>query len=238
MKAVKYLHFAAILLILCASLALAQEAPRYNFGSMQPEKSLVIEPGKSITTKLYFYNIHGNRITHIVLSIASAPQGWDIKIEPGLHLQQYNVSGILVNITENLFVEPREPLAEKPETAEEGIEYLTASGVSGYIPAKVVRITITSPKNAPLGKRYGIKINAIATWLGQSGAGIVSQERSFDYEILTQLSEFREEVVKGEKEEIKTGQEIKREYIFYGVIVLLLVVIIILLYALRKKQGS
>jgi len=49
----------------------AQEDAKYNFGSAQGAKEFTVSPGEEITTKLFFYNIYGNRITHIILEAAS-----------------------------------------------------------------------------------------------------------------------------------------------------------------------
>ena len=59
-----------------------------------------IAPGDEVTTKLYFYNIHGNRITHISLELGEAPKNWDVSIEPALHETSVIVSGVATTVEE------------------------------------------------------------------------------------------------------------------------------------------
>lgn len=225
-----------VMLVLSAGIATAQqvqeEGAKYNFGTMQPANSVTIEPGNAAMTQLYFYNIYGNRVTHVVLSVGEAPQGWDVKIEPPLHVETVNVSGILTNVTENLYVEPSQTVQEKPTVVGKGMEYIRAGGVQGFIPSKVVKIIITAPKDAPLGKSYNLRIDAVASWLGQSGTASVTQERSFSYTITTLSKTYTEEVVKPEiKEETKEGLPV------YAILIAaLLIIIIVLLAVIMKKK--
>jgi len=196
---------ALILLLAFASLAFAQEPPAYNFGTMQAEKVINIFPGGRHVARIYVYNIYGNRITHVVFSVAEAPPGWEVSLEPGRHSVTTNVSGKLVTVEENLFAEPSPPVPEPPAVVPEGMEYLVAGGVEGYIPAKVLKVVIKAPESAPVGRSYKLRINAKATWLGQGGMVVLSQDRDFEFLINTVAERFSEEIVTSAPEPSRTG---------------------------------
>ena len=172
--------FIAVFLINLSILAQAQEDAKYNFGSAQSDKELSASPGQEIITKLYFYNIYGNRITHIKLEIGEFPENWIISITPESHDAEVDVSGILTTVNENLYIEISEAVDEIPENVPEGIEYISSS--VGYIGANPVEIKIKIPENENYGS-YNLRIDASAFWLGQQGTAEIQQSRSFDYKI-------------------------------------------------------
>lgn len=182
-----------LLFLLCSNNVLAQEPPRYNLGSMQPTKELSISPGGEGVTRLYFYNIEGNRITHISLAATKAPKNWDISIRPALHTTTVEVSGVMVNVTENLYVEPSEAVDQIPTYVPEEIEYI--SSAVGYIPAKPVEITIFVPRGEKLGSSHNITVSASAEWLGQAGTVAIKQSRDFDYTVKVVAEEFFEKIL-------------------------------------------
>ena len=112
----KIFLFCLVLILLFGVVKAQEEEAKYNFGSAQSDKKLSISPGDEITTKLYFYNIHGNRITHIALEVAEAPENWDISIDPSLHETTVSVSGVATTIEENLYVEPGSDVAVPKNT--------------------------------------------------------------------------------------------------------------------------
>lgn len=193
----KYFTVALIILILGSfSVVSAQEAAKYNFGSMQAAKELSISPGDEVETKLYFYNVYGNRITHITLFVSQAPEGWEIELEPELHNTTVDIAGITVNVTENLYVMPSTATDTIPADIPEGIEYISSS--VGYIGAKSVKIKIKVPEDEEIGKEFNITISASAEWLGQTGAVAIKQSRDFDYIVTTVAGEFYEEIIEPE----------------------------------------
>jgi hypothetical protein len=176
---------AVIILLLVMALRLpvhADEPARYNFASAQGEKDLQIAAGEEGQGNIYFYNIDGNRITHITLEVSQVPTGWEVTIEPPISETQLLVSGIPTTITENLYVEPTELLLEEPQDVPEGMVSIKVPG-RGYALGKSARIVITVPESAPLGSTEGIKISAEAAWLGQSGAAAIKQTRDFDFTV-------------------------------------------------------
>jgi len=185
--------FFIVVFILLATSVIAQESPKYNFGSAQGGEDLTLAPGEEISTKLFFYNIFGNRITHISLNAGDLPEGWEVSIDPELHTTQVRVSGIDTEIEENLFVEPSEAVEEVPEIIPEGIEYIRSS--VGLIGAKPVSITISVPDDAQLGSIEDISISGTAEWLGQAGSVAFNQQRTFNYKVSVISDEFTEEIV-------------------------------------------
>jgi len=243
----KHLIIIPILLI-SLSIALAQEQPKYNFGSMQPVKELTIAPGDTVTTKLYFYNIYGNRITHISLFASEAPEDWDISFNPSLHETSVRVSGIETEIEENIYVEPSEAVEEIPEDIPEGIEYISSS--VGYIGAKPIEITISVPEDEELGSTHDITISASAEWLGQSGAVEIKQSRDFDLAVKVLSKEFKEEILTTTTTEPEAEEEISSPlsaitgqliltYTLFGIIIVVVVVVAYLSFLFgRKRRGE
>lgn len=229
-------------LILGSVVVLAEEQPKYNFGSMQPVKEIQVSPGDEAEVKLYFYNVYGNRITHISLEVSNAPEDWEIEFEPELHDTTVNVSGIIVNVTENLYVEPDNATEEIPENITEGIEYI--SSAVGYIPAKPVLIKIKIPDDEELGREFNVTISASASWLGQTGSVAIQQGRDFDFVVKTVAEEFEETILeREEKARIEgegfdiTGYVIENAS-WIGLIAVLLLVIVYLAFARKPGQGK
>jgi len=186
-----FFYFFLVLIFLIGVVNAQEEDAKYNFGSAQGAKELTISPGGEATTKLFFYNIYGNRITHIILEVGEAPANWDITIEPALHETSVVVSGIPTTVEENLFVEPGTDVAESiPDDVPEGIEYI--SSPVGFVGAKPVLITIKVPEDAKLGTVAKISIDGVASWLGQTGTAAITQGRSFEYTVTVASSEFSE----------------------------------------------
>ena len=187
--------FVIILLISVSVSILAQEHEedaKYNFGSAQADKELKANPGGEISTKLYFYNIYGNRITHIKLEVSEFPENWVITLTPDTHDSEFDLSGIITTINENLYVETSEAVDEIPENVPEGIEYISSS--VGFIGAKPVEIRIKVPSDEKYGS-YNLRIDASAFWLGQQGTAEIQQSRSFDYKIDLVSGTFYEKLI-------------------------------------------
>jgi len=174
----------------------------FNFGTMQGGKLIAIEPGKTAEAKLYFFNIHGDRDTHVSIGVVEAPAGFKVEIDPMPHNASYNVSGVMITTTESL-VTPVTPVdslpKEKPEESATpaGVEYVTLGGVEGFVPAKVLTIRVTAPADAPLWQDYTLKLAATAGWfdVGETGPISVRQARDFTYGIRTITKEYSEEAV-------------------------------------------
>jgi hypothetical protein len=199
---------AAALLLVLASPVLAEDEANYNFASAQGSKQLRAAPGQESEGVIYFYNIEGNRITHISLEVSKAPDNWKVEIDPPQHEIQVDVSGRIITVTENLYVEPSEALAEEPEEVPEGMVCIKIADL-GYVLAKAVHISIQVPETAEIGTKGDIAIAAEASWLGQSGAAAIKQARRFDFfvEVTSGETEYRETIIgEVEKAEGETPQ--------------------------------
>ncbi len=185
------------IIIFLVSLVIAQEQAKYNFGTMQAAKELNVNPGGEISTKLYFYNIYGNRATHIKLEIIEAPENWQIELSPSIKSVDYDIAGTITTVEENLYVEPSETVDEIPSFVPEGIEYISSS--VGYIGANPVEIKIIIPSDEEYGS-YDLRVDASAFWLGQEGSVAIQQSRSFDYKINVVSDIFYEKPVTEEPE--------------------------------------
>jgi hypothetical protein len=173
------------------------------------------------------------------LYVKEAPEGWNIEINPEVHTEQFKVSGLTVNSTENLYVEPSVSTPDIPEDKPEGLEYIRMEGVDGYIPAKVVKITIRVPEEEEAGKTFRVGVEAIANWFGQKGMVTFSQSRTFDYYITTISKEYSEEVLQPERSEKTVSEkgnlfgELPETYIVIGI--LILIVLLQLILYIRKR---
>lgn len=179
--------------------ALAQPATAlYDFGTMQQGNSLQAQPGDNVTFNIFFFvdSEYGNRITHVRASTEIIPEGWSVEIDPPLHNEQLNISGILTNSSENLYVEPRPVLSAVPDPPEEGIDYLASPSGKGYLQARKLQIHIQIPPTAELGKSYTLKVQAEGFWFGQKGNIALKQSRSFIYSIELARKEYSEEIIK------------------------------------------
>ena len=173
----------ATLLLLALPLPVhAEDEAKYNFASAQGDKELQIQPGTEGQGSLYFYNIDGNRITHISLAVSRAPDGWDVSIEPPLTQTQVSVSGMPVTVEETLYVEPAELLTQEPRNVPEDMVSIKVPG-RGYTLGKCAQVVVAVPESAPLGSTGEIIIAAEAAWLGQGGSVAVKQARDFDFAV-------------------------------------------------------
>ena len=216
-------------------LVLAEEAPKYNFGTTAASGTILMEPGLTMKVPaINFFNLYGNRITHVTLTLIDYPKGWNVKIEPELHEVQVNISGTIVTSTENLYVSPLKAIAEIPVIPVEGTEYIHIGGIEGYVPAKTAYLNITVPPGTPLGGSHRISVKAVGSWFGQAANVALNQERSFDFDVKTVTHSFSEEVVETQPE--KTEKTEKTDYTIYIVIVLMFLVAIGGYYAGKRRK--
>jgi hypothetical protein len=196
MRRIIPLALACIMLLVLASAALAQEPARYNFASSQGNKEIKVVPGGEGSSVIYFYNIDGNRITHISLEVSQAPADWQVTVQPPLQDTQVEINGQVVTVAENLYVEPSEALSEPVEDTPPGTVCI-AVATRGYALAKEVDIIVRVPETAKIGDTGDITISATARWLGQTGSAAVSQDRDFDFsvQVVSGTGEFQETVL-------------------------------------------
>lgn len=206
MKRVILAIFVFTLLVL-PSQVLAEDAS-YSFASAQGSSNLQAIPGATTEGVIYFYNVDGNRITHIVLEVLEAPEGWIVEVDPPLAEQEYTVgespNESTITVTENLYSEPTAVYAEEITNVPDGMVSLTlpnklGEDVSGYCLAKSVNIKVTIPESMEIGTTGDVKILATGSWLGQTGAAAIAQTRDFDFTVQAVLELTNEKpVVSGE----------------------------------------
>ena len=189
--------FLASFLLLAAAAAASAQSPLYDFGSMQQGKTVQAEPGDTVNLSVFFFvdKEYGNRITHVLLGVQNAPQGWEVEFNPPAHDEYLNVSGIITTSHENVFIEPRPLLPQSPQTPEAGFDYLRSPSGKGYLQAKRVQAIVRVPKDAALGQTYPVKLLGEAFWFGQSGNVALKQTRSFEFQISLVKKEYTEQVV-------------------------------------------
>lgn len=237
MKRIALMFLATGLLLTLPSLVLAQEAAKYNFASAQGSKEIKVEPGGEGRGVLYFYNIDGNRITHITLDISEAPGNWEAEIQPPQREIEVEIAGSTITVTENLHVEPSELLSEELEDVPEGMLCISIPG-RGYALAKAAYIVIRVPQSEEIGARADILVSAEAEWLGQSGAAAIKQARDFELsvEVVLEASDSAETI---KDDSANPGFSLMRwlPVIIAGVVIILGAALIPRLVA-RRKGGD
>jgi outer membrane protein assembly factor BamB len=182
----------------------AEEAPIYSFGSIQLHNNIQIAQGESFTTQLRFYNIHGNRMAHLLVEVEST-LGLEVTIKPPLQTREYKVKNETCEIMENLALEPSEVVSQVPSMVPEGIVYVQSpSDPTKYIPTKEVNVTIKVSEDAEI-KTYLLKITATARWLPKEGCEpTVIQPREFKFNIqVSAINETEEPLTLLWKKDIK-----------------------------------
>jgi len=197
----KHCLFGLVVLIVLAFPLAAnaeEEDAKYNFASAQGAKQLKIAPGAEGEGVIYFYNIDGNRITHITLAVSQAPDNWHVEIDPPTHDIEVEVSGMPVTVTENLHAAPSELLLEEPAPGDvpEGMVSIKVP-TRGYAFASPACIIVRVPEPAEIGTTADIIIAAEAEWLGQGGAAAIKQARDFEFSVtvVSASTEFTETIV-------------------------------------------
>ncbi|MFC1998886.1 hypothetical protein ACFLVR_04515 [Chloroflexota bacterium] len=84
------------------------EANKYNYSTAQGGKSIDVKPGGSSSGLIYFYNVDGNRITHVEFSPLTTPEGWTVTFDPPVSVDTVQIGGLDVTVRQNLYVIPTE----------------------------------------------------------------------------------------------------------------------------------
>ena len=234
--------FLAIALLLVApSLVLAQEAAKYNFASSQGSKELKVVPGGEGWGVIYFYNIDGNRITHITLDVSQAPTNWDIEIRPSQHELETTIGGMVVTTTGNLHVRPSELLPGETEAVPEDMVCIKIPD-RGYALAKPAYIIIKVPESEEIGSTGDILISAEAEWLGQGGAAAIKQARNFQFTVrLVSNTDNSDETITGNGNNIEAADLLKVSSIsttgwLPGIIAAVLIIAVAVLISYSKDR--
>lgn len=223
-----------MLMALSSSAALAQEPAKYNFASVQGSKEIKIIPGGEGSGVIYFYNIDGNRITHIVLEISQAPANWQVEIQPPLGETQVEIGGKIVTVSENLYIGPSQALSQKAEDTPAGIVCI-AVPQRGYALAKEAKIIVRAQGSEKIGTKGEIIVSATARCLGQSGAAAVKQNRDFNFsvEVIAETTGTQEKILGKSGAGGTTGKWLP---VIIGAAVVVLGAMLILLYIRRRRE--
>lgn len=186
--------FALLFLVLLAPTALGV----VGLGHMQPVQEITIPLGQRYTTPIYFYNAYGDRLTHVVLTITSASEPIRVSLDPEAHVAQYNLSGLVVNVTENVLAcpWPNQPLPPGAQASLEQpvlydsrdpncpgrVAYILAPRGDSYLPSSVVNVTFEVPEDTPVGT-YPVRLEASGFILGERGNVQPGIGGVFDYTI-------------------------------------------------------
>ncbi|MCL5108354.1 MAG: hypothetical protein M1401_05750 [Chloroflexi bacterium] len=171
-----------LLCLVLASQVIAADDAKYNFASAQGEKRIQVAPGGEGRGTLYFYNIDGNRVTHVTLTPSSLPAGWQVSLDPPAHAAQFSVNEQTVTTIENLSVEPSELLVHAVQSSPPGSACIAVPG-RGFAVAKEAAVVVRVPNGVPAGTRAPLRVSAEASWLGQVGAASLKQARDFDFTV-------------------------------------------------------
>jgi hypothetical protein len=181
---------------------------KYNFASIQGAKELSVSPGQSTEGVIYFYNIDGNRITHVTLKVSQAPAGWEVTVEPPLLETEVLVNDMPVTVEENLYVDPTELLSQEPEDVPEDMVSIKIPG-RGYTLGKTAKVLVRVPESVPIGSKGEIIVAGEAAWLGQGGSAALKQVRDFDFSltVVSLTSDYNETIIgqNGTDDAIETG---------------------------------
>jgi hypothetical protein len=185
-----------VLLFLAPSLPAQADTPAYNFASAQGGKDIEVTPNGESQGSIFFYNIDGNQITHIVLEVSQAPANWQVAIQPPLGETQVEINGQVVTVSENLYVEPSEVLNQTVTDTPAGLVCISVP-TRGYALAKEAKIIVRVPGTEKIGAKGDIVISATARWLGQSGAVAIQQNRDFNFsvEVVTEMTGIQEKIL-------------------------------------------
>lgn len=234
MKKIITIALAVIMLLAIPSLALALEPAKYNFATAQGDKQIKVIPGKEGKGVIYFYNIDGNRITHVTLEVSQAPSNWEVKIDPPLHETKVEIGGQVVTVNENLYIEPSELLSQPAADVPSGTASITVPG-RGYTLAKVANIIVQVPETENIGKKVDLKISGTAEWLGQTGSAAIKQNRNFDFSVQVISAETGEKII-GEGSTQPQGKPINWLPIIIAAAVAIFVIIIIVVILMRRRR--
>jgi hypothetical protein len=165
-----------------AATQVADEPARYNLASVRGASSLQVIAGGETKGVICFYNVDGNRTTHIALEVVQAPGEWEVEIDPPLHEIEVKSGESTITVTENLHVEPSQLSPEPIQDVPTDMICLFVPN-RGYALAKVATIIIHVPESEETVTEGNIRIAAVASWPGQTGSVTICQTRDFDFSV-------------------------------------------------------
>ena len=198
-----------------------------------------VKPGTEVLVTWNFYNLYGDRTTHITITKTSGPN-WDIRYEPEFHEEQYDISGVISPMNENLAIETSSVVLEIPANPPEGVTYVKHPSKDGYIPVKQLKIYIKVPENAKLWENTGFTFQAKGDCFTEPGAVIPAVATEMKVNITT-TTDFYEKKVDDEKGILSLTGGIIGVNLTTGLslfAILAVLVIVFLIIKMKKKTKS
>ncbi len=152
-------------------------------------------PGQNVKITWNLYNIHGDRITHVVVGAVNLPDGWGVAYSPELHDAAYNVSGVLHTVEENVGLEPAGVVDAVPANPPGGVDYVRHPQGDGYIPVRPVGITLAIPDDVSIGDNYKIEFEATGNCFTGAGAAVPGIATKLNVNVDIVAENFSEEAV-------------------------------------------
>jgi hypothetical protein len=193
-KCIFVILLASVLIMPCAGATC-------SLGANPLETNARALPGQTVAVRWNLYNLYGDRATHVAVTKIDGP-GWDVRMEPGLVNEKYNVSGVIETVQESVALEPAPAVDEVPEQKPAGMDYVKHPNAPGYIPVRPVMIRITVPENAEKWKDYNFTFEAKGSCFTEPGAVMPS--------VATQLK-LSIRVISGDYFENKITEEVPQE---------------------------
>jgi hypothetical protein len=198
-----------------------------------------VKPGTEVLVVWNFYNLYGDRTTHITVTKTSGPD-WDIRYDPAFHVEEYEVSGVVSNMSENVAIENSSVVLEIPADIPEGMDYVKHPSKDGYIPVKTLKIYISVPKNAKLWESTGFTFQAKGDCFTEPGAVIPAVATEMKVNITT-TTEYSEKKVSDKKGILDLTGGVIGINLTTGLIafaVLAVIIIIFLILKMKKKSKT
>lgn len=207
-------------------------------------------PGQTVEIEWNFFNLRGDRPTHVLISKSEGPN-WNIIYSPESELKGYEVSGIIQEIKENFAMPKSEIVSEKPEKLPTGkLDYIVhPNSNKGYILVdEQMKILIEIPENAEIGKQQEFVFEALGSCFGEQGAVSASLATELKV-ILTPSTEYYEKPLDETSSVRNLGQKIANLFdnevepvymIGTGTTLILVIVfvVMIILASKRKKRNQ
>ncbi len=214
-----------------------------SLGASPLEMSANAKLGQTVEITWNFFNLRGDRPTHVLIS-KSGGADWEISYSPEAEIKQYEVSGIMQDSFENFAMDKSEIIKIKPEPLPSGkVAYVVHPNSSeGYILVdKQMKILITIPENAEIGKQEEFVFEAIGKCFGETGSVSASLATELKVKITPTTEYMKKEVTTsnlGKKiANLFSGEQIKPVYmISTGITLILLIVFIVLVVLVRRKK--
>ncbi len=247
----KKLFFILFFIFLVGTLAIFQfpfVSATCSLGASPLEMSAKAKPGQVVEITWNFFNLRGDRPTHVLVSKISGPD-WKITYEPKPEIKQYEVSGIVTDSEENFAMDKSEIVKEKPVPLPEGkVAYIVHPNSSkGYVLVdKQMKIYIEVPDEVKIGKQEEFVFEAVGKCFGEIGTVPASLATELKVKIIPTLKYYEKPV--GEESKLKSlGRKIVGlisepsmaspvTMITTGMTLILFIIFVILLIIARGKK--